>query len=94
MTIWLKQGVCGELRPHARYAKAKLALAFERENFDLFITSIREGNHSHGSLHYEGDAFDIRPNPRFPVDKIREILGPDYDVISEGGHIHVEYDPK
>ena len=94
MTIWYKQGTCGDLRPHARYAKAKLAMALERRKEDLYITSLREGNHSHGSLHYEGNAFDIRKPQKMDLFDIRELLGDDYDIVDEATHIHIEYDPK
>jgi hypothetical protein len=26
--------------------------------------------------------------------QIKELLGPDYDVVIENDHIHIEYDPK
>jgi len=68
---------------------------------DLVLTSIVDGSHSRGSRHYQGDAIDLRTR-NFPTDadaktasdRIRERLGADYDVVLEGNHIHVEYDPK
>lgn len=67
---------------------------------DLVITSARDGIHSVGSLHYYGRAVDLRD--RYFADHIRPqvvqdlrvALGKDYQVILEGNHIHVEYDPK
>ena len=61
MTVWIKQGVCGDLSQQAQKGLGKVALLYHRNNIqDLYVTSIREGNHSFGSLHYRGDAFDIR----------------------------------
>ena len=68
------------------------------EDSELFVvTSTYEGNHGAGSLHYSNDAFDSnRPkkNPRHVTGDIETRLGPDYDVVLEHDHIHVEYDPK
>lgn len=64
---------------------------------DLIITSTYEGNHSPSSLHYSNDAIDIRIIPEKTQQVVREIkeaLGPDFDVIIERNHVHIEYDPK
>lgn len=66
---------------------------------ELVITSAYEGNHMAGSLHYSNDAYDIRCNSDKvkalkTVDDIKNALGSDYDVVYEGNHIHIEYDPK
>jgi len=64
---------------------------------ELVITSTYEGTHSPGSLHYANQAFDLRlPVPHYPdfVPFLRELLGPNFDVVFETNHIHVEYDPK
>lgn len=52
------------------------------------------------SLHYKNRAFDFRiSNLRNPesaqewVFKIIEKLGPEYDVVLESNHIHIEFDP-
>lgn len=69
------------------------------------ITSGTDGEHMNGSLHYEGRAWDLRsrsnggtwhpPGVRAEVVRLlREQLGPDFDVIDEGNHYHVEHDPK
>ena len=50
------------------------------------------------SLHYKGCAVDIRSrdmlNPLLVSQGLNNILGPDFDVIFEGDHIHIEYDKK
>lgn len=61
------------------------------------ITSTYSGDHSPGSLHYSNDAYDCRlPSDYQAVifDRIREKLGPDFDVVKEKDHYHIEYDPK
>ena len=35
-----------------------------------------------------------KKNPRHVTGDIETRLGPDYDVVLEHDHIHVEYDPK
>jgi hypothetical protein len=65
---------------------------------DFVITSTYEGTHSPGSLHYANDAIDIRMKTfhrtAISVDRLKEVLGPDFDIIRERNHIHIEYDPK
>lgn len=70
------------------------------------ITSTTDGKHMDGSKHYNGDAIDvgIRSSATwqfFPlalqqtlVKEISTLLGPDYDVVLEGDHVHIEYDPE
>ena len=67
------------------------------------ITSVSDGTHSLNSLHYSGLAMDLRtkhmpatgPNcPEYVAARIRVALGPDYDIVCEGDHIHVEHDVK
>jgi hypothetical protein len=74
------------------------------------ITSINDGQHSHGSRHYSGDAGDIRtwdmqPDHRDRFEsRLKDRLGPDYDVVIESTerngntrwaeHAHIEHHPK
>ena len=63
------------------------------------VTSTYEGNHSPGSFHYSNDAYDLRL-PTHVIQQLNDLVAnlqealPDCDVILEGNHIHVEYDPK
>lgn len=70
----------------------------ESMNFELVITSFTEGKHSARSLHYTGEAADLRRRniPDVPafIKAVKERLGPDYDLIDEGDHLHLEHDPK
>lgn len=64
---------------------------------EAVITSACEGNHSPGSLHYSGDAIDFRKAKKAfseIVASLKKSLGSNYDVVSEGDHLHVEWDPK
>lgn len=78
------------------------ACAPETTDGAVWITSAAEGQHMTGSLHYENKAFDIRisnvvggdSHVRFWAAKMSLALGPDYDVIIESDHLHVEFDPE
>lgn len=71
------------------------------------ITAIADGKHMTGSKHYQGNAFDVRSRDEGPgyeqwsddekrmlAQTCRNRLGSDYDVVVEGNHFHVEFDPK
>lgn len=99
--IWYKQGVVGDLSNVCQKALGRVAWLYkEVYNQDLFVTSKRDGNHSDGSLHYNGNAVDFR----YPVqigsdfsllkEKIKSHVGAGFDVIFEQDHVHLEYDPK
>lgn len=95
----LKLGVSIEkLGRNIRRALPHLEDAFERlTHEEPVITSTFEGNHSAGSLHYANNAIDVRlPRIRAGeiVDSLKNSLGGNFDVILEGDHIHVEFDPK
>lgn len=72
--------------------------ALHYENGTRFVvTSTYEGNHGAGSLHYCDDAFDserVKEGAREFQSKVKERLSKDYDVVLEGDHLHIEYDPK
>lgn len=69
---------------------------------ELWVTSTREGRHMVGSRHYSGEAFDFRApvvildggEVGYLLNEVRELLGADFDVVFEGDHFHVEFDPK
>jgi hypothetical protein len=87
-------------------AMASAAEIFEREGLPLVVTSVRDGKHMKGSLHYLGAAFDCRSKhiPDYEtklrvLGALEAILGRDYDVILErrgdpSEHFHIEHDPK
>jgi len=94
----IKAGVdISRLNREIRSALPKLQTVLNYQSEELVITSTYEGTHGQGSLHYANDAVDIRlpaKNVETVVSRIWEKLGTDYDVVSEGNHIHIEYDPK
>lgn len=80
-----------------------LTSVFWRHGIPTVITSCRDGKHKDGSLHYIGDAVDIRLPSRFNATvgidlkllaEGREALGEQYDLILEADHLHLEFDPK
>jgi hypothetical protein len=70
----------------------------EGEAYEMTITSAKDGVHMKNSLHYSGNAIDIRSrdmrNPNTTKNTIKTALGAKFDVIYEIDHIHIEYDPK
>lgn len=67
---------------------------------EAVVTSGMDGKHSTGSLHYSGSALDFRTRELLPKtqkklrDEIKSRLGDDFDVVLEGNHLHVEWQPK
>jgi len=67
---------------------------------ELVVTSLNDSTHSETSLHYIGNAADLRT--RYFTDEIKEKaaamlkekLNKHYDVVVEKTHIHLEYQPK
>lgn len=67
---------------------------------ELIVTEVTGGKHGRGSLHYVGQAADLRSRnltktqQNNVVLELRERLGENYDVILEKTHIHLEFQPK
>lgn len=73
---------------------------YSSQGYETVITSGNDGAHSYTSLHYNGDAFDLRTN-HIPEPEREEIansisarLGLDFDVILEATHLHIECQPR
>lgn len=97
----LKPGVSiNGIKPEALYAMNVADRLYEKFDHDCVITAGVEGSHSRASKHYIGHAFDSRtrdfpdPDKKILRDKLSEALGPDFDVVLEKTHLHVEFDPK
>ena len=94
----LKPGV----RIHGIQPEMVLGLSILRALWpaEMVVTSVVDGKHSRGSLHYTGCAVDLRTRNLDPAEiqkvavKARERLGDDFDVVVEKTHMHVEYQPK
>ena len=110
MTVALKSGVrVGGIRPEMAVALVVIASVYDARAIPLVITSGLDGEHNATSarhprsLHYEGLAWDLRL-PSRSTSKAQDdadvkaalasALGPEFDVVLEGDHLHVEFDPK
>jgi len=67
---------------------------------EAIITSGRDGKHSPGSLHYSGNAVDLRIRHLVEGESgkilllLQTWLTDEFDVVLEEDHIHVEFQPK
>lgn len=83
---------------------------FSHYGRDCVVTSLNDSEHMKGSKHYEGNGVDFRVRhldgndsdlksddlamAKLIVSDLKDSLGQDFDVLLEGNHIHMEYDPK
>lgn len=92
------------VQPEAVMGMNIVESCYQDLGLELMVTSVKDGKHMATSLHYKGLAFDCRTKG-LPlilddfVKKLREKLGPQFDVVLEdvGGeneHAHVEFDVK
>jgi hypothetical protein len=96
MTVWIKQGVMGDLSREMQKAQGRMVNLYASKGLDFFITSVRESNHSGGSFHYIGMALDFK-RQGVSMQEIDAALGAGFDVIeyTDARDIfHVEHDPK
>lgn len=82
--------------PHALFVAALTC----PDGGTLTVTSQSDGTHKADSLHYLGRAWDIRirdlphiGDARDWANNLKDALGPDWDVILESDHLHLEYQP-
>ena len=96
--IFIKKGVrIHGIRPEVVFALVIVAQVFSTFDEDLVITSVIDGRHMRGSLHYVGAAFDVQLplyNNEGARQRLAEALGAEFDVVLEDTHIHVEWQPK
>src|SRR5437016_3377670 len=97
--ISIKPGVSlKQLNAHTLLAVIVASQIYDKRQESFVITSGDEGSHMQNSLHYKGDAVDIRlpvfSDAKEVVQEIYACLGMQYDVILEKDHIHIEFDPK
>ncbi|HYC65649.1 MAG TPA: hypothetical protein VEC14_13025 [Reyranellaceae bacterium] len=96
----LKPGVPdATLHPRLNQARHQLALLWGRYWAEIpTVTCTTDGKHMPGSKHYARPcgAIDLRL-PKLLLaflEQARALLGPDFDLVLEPTHLHVEYDPK
>lgn len=101
----LKIGVrLKDLSPQMVMAALIIYSIYYDRGIECVITSANDSKHSTNSLHYKGNALDIRTrnwdgDKKWLREEIDDCLGQDFDVVLEGlgtenEHLHVEYDPK
>ena len=97
----IKKGVKAQgVQPEIVLAIQEAREVYRDLDAELVITSLRDGKHMKSSLHYSGLAVDLRTRHLSSGDRataaarLRVVLGPEYDVVLESDHIHVEHDPK
>ena len=88
------------LQPQMCIAYLIASRCYEKHGYTCVITSASDSKHGPNSLHYCGKALDIRTRHVLEVikpalrDEIADALGPQFDVVLESDHIHLEFDPK
>jgi hypothetical protein len=92
--IKVKTGVTPK---HLVIAAAAANVAAEM-GITVTITSGSDSTHMVGSKHYAGEALDFRLVPLAVREsfyqQLQTRLGPAYQVLHEGTHCHVEWDPQ
>jgi hypothetical protein len=101
--ISLKNGVdLRGMRPEIVLAAVIAETVYAAHGKDFVITAAVDGQHMKGSLHYSGNAIDVRTtacglsaDQSCAIGKeVAHALGPQFDVVVENDHIHIEFDPK
>lgn len=89
-----------DLAPQLALAVVVANEVYNGYDTELVITSANDSYHSSTSLHFSGNAVDLRTFT-LPQGKAQEVrdqiaskLNVDFDVILEDDHIHLEYQPK
>jgi len=88
------------MRPEVFFALGIAEGLWQREGSEVTVTGGVEGKHMTASLHYLGLAADIRKRDVEAtilaelLKDLREQLGDDFDVVEEGDHLHIEFQPK
>lgn len=88
------------LQPQMALAYVIAAAYYAKHDYICTITSASDSKHGPNSLHYKGKALDLRTR-NVPEelrqglrDEIANALGPQFDVVLESDHMHMEFDPK
>ena len=99
--IHFKEGVKFEgVQPVLWDGLLTVAVVYHTCGYPLVVTSLTDGQHMEGSLHYVGKAADLRTrhlkvnDVPVVVRALKVALGQGWDVVLEGDHIHIEFQPK
>lgn len=97
----MREGVIlAGLQPEMRIVKKYADRIWKKHGQRCVITSGLDREHSPGSLHPFGYALDFeskvfgKDQVLIVAHELEEALGKKYQVLYEGTHFHVEYDPK
>lgn len=97
----LKRGVkLNGVKPELLFGLVICDTKMAELGFECIVTSVCDGVHSSGSLHYAGYACDLRishiksEQPQFVAAVLSDSLGDEFDVVLEKDHIHLEFQPK
>lgn len=99
MFIRVKEGVTLDgLQHHMLRVLLAACYVYSKHGIEqVWITSAVRMSRGKGSLHPSGRALDLRRwglrDPAAAAAELAGWLGPDYDVVLEVDHIHVEHDP-
>jgi hypothetical protein len=104
LSVAFKEGVrFDNLTPRMLLGFFACFQVYNERGVPCVITAGCDGKHMKASKHYVGDALDLRLPSRYSnyedldhkvVAELKEALGKQFDVVLEGDHIHVEFDPK
>ncbi len=96
----LKAGVkISGLQPEILFGIIIIKEVFRDYGLEFTLTSVTDGKHMVSSRHYIGQAADVRsrdiPEELIPqlLKTMKERLGECFDIVFEGDHFHLEYDP-
>ena len=92
------------LKPEITCTFVVIDKVLDEYQLDGILSSAIDRKHGWGSLHYVGLGIDVTW-PGFQItttqekrqsvrDALKYRLGPNYDVVLELDHIHIEYQPK
>ena len=88
------------IRPELAIALQIIDGIYRAHGLELMITEGTGATHMAGSLHYVGQAADLRSS-NVPtaihdpvINEIRTALGAEFDFVVEADHFHVEFQPK
>ena len=93
--------LCG-LQPQMVLAYVIAEQVFIEEGYPIILTSGGEGKHSSGSIHYRGNAIDLRTRhvsthaQREKIaESVKDRLGEEFKVILKflPHHLHIQYTP-